>query len=144
MSSFLRFTVIISFTFVAIVSCAKIPPKNHSMEPAKPTEFQFLIQLLCRINKLEAEAKEIQGEYLQLLHEGLHVPEDKVMALNVLADDVHEYHHEPILGKPHSHNSGAESWVRAAVKPIDSFENRNATGKRSTPENKTIFPKFRF
>lgn len=142
MSSFLRFIVIISFTFVAIVSSAKIPPKEHPMEPAKPTEYQFLIQLLCRINKLEAEAKEIQSDYLQLLHEGLHVPEDKVLALNKLADDFHDYEPEPIVGKPH--NSGAQSWVRAFIKPIDSPGNRNSTDKRSMPDNKNKFSKFRF
>lgn len=142
MGSFLAFTVITSFILVAIVSSATIPPKKYSAEPTKPapTEFQFLIELLCRINKLEAEAKEIQSEYLQLLHDGLHVPEDKVLALNVSAGDLEEP--EPILGTPH--HSGAESWVRAAVRPLNSFGyNRNATGKRSIPVNKTKFSKFR-
>lgn len=112
------------------------------MEPAKPTEFQFLIQLLCRINKLEAEAKEIQSDYLQLLHEGLHVPEDNVLALNKLADDFRDYEPEPIVGRPHK--SGAQSWVRASVKPVNSLGNRNSTDKRSMPDNQNKFSKFRF
>lgn len=142
MSSFVRFTVITSFILVTIVASAKIPLKRNAIEPAQ-TEFQYLVQLLCRINKLETEAKEIQSDYLQLLHEGLHVPEDKVLMLNQLSDVLDDYESEPFVGKPH--NSGAGSWVRATVTPINSSaNNRNATGKRSMPNNKTKFTKFRF